>query len=73
MTTPAEIRDSAQRGPLWLFTDEPGRVRLDSAGVNYSEVAVLQHFEVAQLTGRFLNPATRARALVPVFVLRVMR
>lgn len=65
------VRSFADRGPYWLYTDGPGRARLDSAGVAYSQMAVMQHFEVALLTGRFLVARTRPQALMPMYWLRV--
>ena len=71
MITPEEVRDRSRNGSYWLYTDAPGRARLDSAKVIYSEVAALQHFEVAQLTGTFMNASSRAKAMVPVYLLRI--
>jgi 4-amino-4-deoxy-L-arabinose transferase-like glycosyltransferase len=73
MRTPATVRDAAAgTGPFWVYTDRAGRARLDSAAVRYTETAALQHFEVARLTGRFLNYRTRATALEPVFLLKIL-
>jgi 4-amino-4-deoxy-L-arabinose transferase-like glycosyltransferase len=68
----AAVRDSAaQRVPFWLFTDSEGKARLDSARVAYQPVAVMQHFEVALLTGTFMNAKTRAAALHPTYLLKI--
>lgn len=70
--TAAAVRDSATRGaPFWLFTDREGKARLDSASVRYRTLAEMQHFEVALLTGTFMNAATRYRALEPRYLLRI--
>lgn len=67
-----EVRDSARSGqPFWLYTDGAGRARLDSADVAYGVVVEIPHFEVALLTGTFMNSATRYRALEPRYLLRI--
>lgn len=71
MSTPDEVRAGAAAGPFWLYTDGPGRARLDSAGVSYSPVWTMPHFEVALLTEMFMNGKTRAQALVPVYILKI--
>ena len=71
LSSPADVRDHAGLGDFWLYTDVRGRGRLDSAGVVYSEAAVMQHFDVGKLTGTFMNAGTRARAMVPVYWLRI--
>jgi 4-amino-4-deoxy-L-arabinose transferase-like glycosyltransferase len=70
-TTDDVRKAAAQSGPYWLYTDSGGRARLDSAAIGYHETAMFQHFEVARLTGRFLNRNTRASALQPIYLLRV--
>lgn len=50
-------------GAYWLYTDPAGRRALDSAGVSYVVRATMPHFDVSRLTGRFLNPVTRATTL----------
>lgn len=71
LDSPAAVREHLRGGAFWLYTDGPGRARLDSARVPYEQVWTMQHFEVAQLTGTFMNAGTRARALVPVYLLRI--
>ena len=72
MVTASEVREAATRnGPLWVYTDSAGRRRLDSAAVPYVETAAFRHFEVAQLTLQFLNHATRAATLRPIYLLKV--
>jgi 4-amino-4-deoxy-L-arabinose transferase-like glycosyltransferase len=71
--TAAAVRQRAvASGDYWLYTDVPGRARLDSAGVAYTETGAFQHFEVALLTGTFLNASTRSKALQPVYLLRIL-
>jgi hypothetical protein len=72
LDSPAAVDSlSRARGPIWLYTDSTGRVRLDSAGVAYAQALLFHHFPVSRLTGRFLNRATRSTALVPVYLLRI--
>lgn len=72
METPGDIVETARRtGPFWLYTDEAGRARLDSAGVPYCPTATFGHFQVALLKPAFLNPATRTQALDPVYLLQI--
>ena len=72
LDTPDQVRETAARnGPYWVYTDSGGRARLDSAAVPYTAAAVFQHFEVAQLTGRFLNHRTRDKTLQPVYLLKI--
>jgi 4-amino-4-deoxy-L-arabinose transferase-like glycosyltransferase len=70
--TAAEVQDSARHGAtFWLFTDAEGKARLDSAKVAYRSVAEMRHFEVALLTGTFMNARTRAAAVHPTWILRI--
>jgi 4-amino-4-deoxy-L-arabinose transferase-like glycosyltransferase len=70
--TAAAVRDSAAAGAaFWLFTDSAGKARLDSASVTYSTIAEMPHFEVALLTGTFLNAKTRSLALHPTYLLKI--
>ncbi len=72
LRTVADIRQHADSlGPFWLYTDAVGRARLDTAGVRYTTMANIPHFEVALLTGRFLIARTRGTALTPRYWLRV--
>ncbi|MFN0015154.1 MAG: ArnT family glycosyltransferase [Saprospiraceae bacterium] len=72
--TPDEARQTAAAlGDFWLYTDEQGLLRLDSAGVRYTSVAAFNHFQVALLKPAFLNPATREEALQPVFLIKIDR
>ena len=72
METPDQVRETAQRtGAFWLYTNEKGRARLDSAGVSYRTSATFGHFQVALLNTTFLNPATRAQSLEPVYLLLI--
>lgn len=73
LKTPADIRQkSTQSGAFWLYTDAPGRARLDSAGVRYSQTAAFQHFQVALLQPAFLNPASRPQSMQPVYLLKIL-
>ena len=70
--TPGDVRDAATRnGPYWIYTDAGGRARLDSAGVRYTETAAFAHYDVALLTGQFLNHATRGATLQPIYLLKI--
>jgi 4-amino-4-deoxy-L-arabinose transferase-like glycosyltransferase len=72
MLTPDDVREAAARnGSYWIYTDSGGRARLDSAAVRYTETAAFEHFDVALLTGQFLNHVTRAATLRPIYLLQV--
>lgn len=73
LPTPANVRQHADStGPFWLYTDAAGRAQLDTAAVRYTVMGAMPHFEVALLTGRFLDARTRAGALVPRYWLRIV-
>ena len=72
METPGQVGETAQRnGPFWLYTNEKGRAKLDSAGVSYRTTATFGHFQVALLNTTFLNPATRPQSLESVYLLLI--
>lgn len=57
----------------WFYTTEGGLRALDAAGVPYTVEARFSHFQVALLSTRFLNPATRDSTLLPVFLVKTRR
>lgn len=74
MDTPAQLRDTAVTiGPLWLYTNTRGLEKLDSAGLQYTETARFDHFQVALLKPAFLNPALRPQTLDTVYLLKILR
>jgi 4-amino-4-deoxy-L-arabinose transferase-like glycosyltransferase len=72
MNSPQEIRQKAlENQGIYLYTNAEGKSELDSSGVRYKQVFAFEHFQVALLKPAFLNPATRARTLEPVFLLKI--
>ena len=71
--SPGLVRQKAvDSGNFWLYTNEDGRAQLDSVGVLYEQTASFPHFQVALLQPAFLNPATRATSLKPVYLLKIL-
>ncbi len=67
-----QLRQTARNlGEVWVYTNESGKNELNTAGVQYETVYEMGHFQAALLNARFLNPATRATSLEPVWLLRV--
>ena len=72
MNSPQEIRQKAlENQGIYLYTNTEGKSELDSSGIRYEQVYAFEHFQVALLKPAFLNPATRARTLEPVFLLKI--
>ena len=72
LESPEQVGEAARSGgDYWLYTDAPGRARLDSAGVQYTTTAAFAHFQVALLKPHFLDPATRSKSLQPVYILKI--
>lgn len=72
METPEQVRETAmQSGHFWLYTNEKGRAKLDSAGVSFRTTQSFGHFQVALLNTTFLNPATRTLSLETVYLLLI--
>lgn len=73
METADEVGQTARTsGDFWLYTDAPGVLKLDSAGVHYTQAASFSHFQVALLKPAFLNPATRNSSLTPVYLVKII-
>ncbi len=67
-----QIRQKAvDSGHFWLYTDEAGVTKLDSAGIRYEPTASFVHFQVALLKPQFLNPAQRTESLQTVYLLKI--
>lgn len=56
---------------LWIYVREGGKEQLDAAGVAYSPVLRLKHYQPALLKLDFLNPATRDSTLWEVEVVEL--
>ena len=65
------MKDIIFLGEIWIYTNQKGKSELDEAGIPYESVYEMGHFQAALLNARFLNPATRAESLEPVWLLRV--
>ncbi|TNE51037.1 MAG: glycosyltransferase family 39 protein [Bacteroidetes bacterium] len=71
-TTDAVKKAVEGSGPVWLYTNEKGRAKLDSAGIVYQPVKTFRHFQVALLKPAFLNPDLRAETTDPVYLLKIL-
>lgn len=72
MDSAEQVRQTARSlGQVWVYTNESGKNELNTAGVRYETVYEMGHFQAALLNARFLNPATRATSLEPVWLLKV--
>lgn len=69
--TVADLAASAAEQELWVFTDEPGLARIESAGLAPEVIAEYPDFRVSRLTPRFLDPSTRDRATRTRLLLRI--
>jgi 4-amino-4-deoxy-L-arabinose transferase-like glycosyltransferase len=65
------VEQSRREGGLWVYAREGGREQLDAAGVKYQVDTIFGHFQAALLKMKFLNPATREEALMPVTILKI--
>ncbi len=73
MDSAEQVRQTARMlGQVWVYTNQKGKSELDMAGVSYEMVYEMGHFQTALLNARFLNPATRAESLEPVWLLKVV-
>lgn len=73
MDSREHVRQTARiLGEIWIYTNQKGKSELDEAGIPYESVYEMGHFQAALLNARFLNPATRATSLEPVWLLRVV-
>ncbi len=54
----------------YVFTSPEGKNRIDSLGLNYSVITILQDFPVTRLTGTFINRKTRTTAIQFRFLLK---
>jgi 4-amino-4-deoxy-L-arabinose transferase-like glycosyltransferase len=74
MDDPAAVSAFAEEaGVCWLYTNKIGKAELDSVGLAYETALAMGHFQVALLKPAFLNPATRAGTLEPVYLLKITR
>jgi len=73
LKSPDSIRQAAfDPGGLWVYTNKEGKAELDTARISYTVADSLQHFQVALLKPKFLNPATRPQTLEAVFLLKIL-
>jgi 4-amino-4-deoxy-L-arabinose transferase-like glycosyltransferase len=56
----------------YVYTDKQGKMKMDSAQVNYYVQDSVERFSVTRLNGTFLNPTTRDSALNTVFLLKLL-
>ena len=62
-----------QSGDIWLTTNDEGRNELIVKGIPIKEEVVFNHFHIVMLTGKFLNPATRAQVLEKRYLLHIVK
>jgi hypothetical protein len=73
METPDQIQQTVTSDrDLWVYTDEHGKNDLDSSGIRYNIALNTGHFQVALLKLKFLDPASRAETLDPVYLLKIL-
>jgi 4-amino-4-deoxy-L-arabinose transferase-like glycosyltransferase len=65
------IKSVVKDHEVYLFTNEEGLKMLKKDSVTYHIAKRLYNFPNAELTGEFLNPATRKNALEPLFIVLV--
>ncbi len=74
MASPQVAQTAADSlGELWLYTTVAGRADLDAADVPYLLVKEFRHYQVALLSAKFLNPATRNESLESIYLLKLTR
>jgi 4-amino-4-deoxy-L-arabinose transferase-like glycosyltransferase len=65
------IQKRTETKDLYLFTHEDGVKSLKNSNMTYEIVKNLYNFPNTELTGEFLNPKTREKALEKMFIVKV--
>jgi len=61
-----------EQGGIWVYTTHDGKEALEKATLKFEETGQFQHFQVALLKPKFLNPATREQSLGTYFLLKIL-
>lgn len=65
------IREKTKTQDLYLFTSQDGISSLKKSNITYQIIENLYNFPNTELTGEFLNPNTREKALEKLYIVKV--
>lgn len=65
------LKEQARRGPVLVFTQQPGIDSLKAAGFNGKIIKTFPHFHISQLTLPFINYKTRSEQLGNFMIVEV--
>lgn len=73
MVTPLATIEQMHQSPvdIWVTTDEIGLKEIEGNGVSIAEKIPFQHYHIAMLSGKFLNPKTRPETLEKKYLLHI--
>ena len=56
---------------IWVFTTEAGKVELEKANIEFSDMKEFKSYPVTLLTMEFLNPSTRSEAIDKDYLVKI--